>query len=305
MQAISESGSRPFLLLHLLARLVADDRLEVAHHRRIGMRARDRADAIERVGDIGDPVAQRLVHRVLERPRAGLHRAHLGAERLHAQHVRLLAADVDRAHEHHALEAELGAQRRGRDAMHAGAGLGDDARLAHALGQHDLAEHVVHLVRAGVIEVLALEVDLGAAEMRGQPLGEIERRRPADVVLRDARPSRGGTPDRPWPPHRPSPGRGSAASASRRQSGRRRCRNGRARRARCGTSWVAAARSCGSPLRVEPVGRGARRADEGADFVRVLLARRALDAGRHIDRRRARDRAAPRRRCRHRARRTA
>ncbi len=67
--------------------------------------------------------------------------------------------------------------------MHAGAGLGDDARLAHALGQQDLAEHVVHLMRAGVIEVLALEIDLGAAEMRGQPLGEVQGRGPADIVL--------------------------------------------------------------------------------------------------------------------------
>ena len=38
-----------FGLLHLLARLVADHRLEVAHHRRIGMRAGDGADAVERV----------------------------------------------------------------------------------------------------------------------------------------------------------------------------------------------------------------------------------------------------------------
>ncbi len=42
--------------LHLLLRLLADDRLEVAHHRRIGMRTCRRADAIESVGDIGDPV---------------------------------------------------------------------------------------------------------------------------------------------------------------------------------------------------------------------------------------------------------
>ena len=38
-----------FGLLHLRAGLVADDALEVAHHRRIGMRAGDRADAVERV----------------------------------------------------------------------------------------------------------------------------------------------------------------------------------------------------------------------------------------------------------------
>ena len=49
---------------YLLARLVADHALEIAHHHRIGMRAGDGADAIERVGNIGDPVAQRLVHGV-------------------------------------------------------------------------------------------------------------------------------------------------------------------------------------------------------------------------------------------------
>ncbi len=186
MQAISESGRRPSCLLHLRARLVADDALEVAHHRGIRMRARDRADAVERVVHVGHPVAQRLVHRVLQRARAGHHRPHLRAERLHAHHVRPLPVDIDRAHVDDAFEPELRAQRRGRDAVHAGAGLGDHARLAHALGQQDLAEHIVHLVRAGVVAVLALEIDLRAAEMRGEPLGEIERRRAADIVAQIA-----------------------------------------------------------------------------------------------------------------------
>ena len=113
--------------------------------------------------DIGHPVAQRLVHRVLERLRAGLDRHDLGAEHLHAKHVRLLPLDVDRTHIDDAFEAEARAQRRGGDAVHAGAGLGDDALLAHAPRQQDLAEHVVDLVRAGVIELLALEIDFGAA----------------------------------------------------------------------------------------------------------------------------------------------
>jgi hypothetical protein len=47
--------------------------------------------------------------------------------------------------------------------MHAGSGLGNDAFLAHALRQENLAEHVVHLVRAGVIELLAFEINLRAA----------------------------------------------------------------------------------------------------------------------------------------------
>jgi hypothetical protein len=41
--------------------------------------------------------------------------------------------------------------------MLAGAGFGDDAGLAHALGEQDLADAVVDLVRAGVVQLFALE----------------------------------------------------------------------------------------------------------------------------------------------------
>ncbi|MGY3656118.1 hypothetical protein ACVJ19_002781 [Bradyrhizobium sp. USDA 376] len=104
-------------------------------------------------------------------------------QHLHADDVGLLPLDVDRAHIDHAFEAKARAQRRSGDTVLARAGLGDDALLAHAPRQHDLAEHVVHLVRAGVVELFALEIDLCAAEMLGQTLGEIKRRRPADIVL--------------------------------------------------------------------------------------------------------------------------
>ena len=48
--------------------------------------------------------------------------------------------------------------------------------LLHALGQQDLADAVVDLVRAGVVELFALEVDLRAAAVFGQALGEVQRR---------------------------------------------------------------------------------------------------------------------------------
>src|SRR4051812_32359670 len=146
------------------------------------MRAGDRADAVERVGDVRDPVAQGLVHRVLEGLGAGLDRDDLGAEHLHAEDVRLLPLDIDCAHVDDAVEREAGAERRGRDAVLARTGLGDDPPLAHASGDEDLAEHVVHLVGAGVVQLVALEVDLRAAEMLGQALGEVERARSADVM---------------------------------------------------------------------------------------------------------------------------
>jgi hypothetical protein len=69
--------------------------------------------------------------------------------------------------------------------MLAGAGLGDDPVLAHAPGEQDLAHDVVDLVGARMVELVALEIDLRPAEMLGQPLGEIERRGPADIMLEE------------------------------------------------------------------------------------------------------------------------
>lgn len=68
-------------------------------------------------------------------------------------------------------------------AVLAGAGLGDHARLAHAARQQRLADDVVHLVRAGVVQVFALEVDLRAAAMLGQAAGMVDGRRTADEML--------------------------------------------------------------------------------------------------------------------------
>ena len=63
--------------------------------------------------------------------------------------------------------------------MLAGAGFGNDAGLAHAAGEEDLADAVVDLVGAGVEEVFALEVDLRAAQFAGEALGKVKGRGPA------------------------------------------------------------------------------------------------------------------------------
>ena len=55
---------------HLRARFPPDDRLKIADHHRVRVHADDRADDVEGVLDVGDPVADRLVGRVLERARA-------------------------------------------------------------------------------------------------------------------------------------------------------------------------------------------------------------------------------------------
>ena len=151
------------------------------------MRTQRAAQQIVGGAHIGDPVAHRLADGVLQRLRSRRNPAHLRAQQPHAQHVQLLARHVHIAHVDHALQAQQRAHRRRRHAMLACAGLGNNALLAHALRQQSLAQRVVDLVRAGVQQVFALQVDLRAAQLFGQPLGKVERRRPPGKVLQQTR----------------------------------------------------------------------------------------------------------------------
>ncbi|CAI8341573.1 MAG: Uncharacterised protein [Rhodospirillaceae bacterium] len=162
-----------FAFEHLFLGFLTNHRLEVPDHGRVGVWASRRADDVEGVFDVGDPVAQGFVHRVFERAGAGGHRLDLGTEQAHAEYVRRLPLDVGRAHVDGTGQAEQRADRRRCHAVLTRAGLGDDPGLAHAAGEQDLAQTVVDLVRAGVVQLVALEVDLGAAEFLGQPLGKI------------------------------------------------------------------------------------------------------------------------------------
>ena len=167
---------------HLRARLAADHGVEVADHARIRVRPGHGADDVEGVAHVGDPVAHRLVQRVLQRGRAAGHRHHGRAEQLHPVDVDLLPFDVGGAHVHDALEAQSRRDRGRGHAVLAGAGLGDDPGLAHAAGQQRLADGVVDLVRAGMVQVLALEQDARAAGLSAQALGEVDRAGAADVM---------------------------------------------------------------------------------------------------------------------------
>ena len=134
---------------------------------------------------VRDPVAHRLVDGVLQRARARIDPANLGAQQAHALHVRRLAGHVLGAHVDHAVEAELRADGGGGHAVLAGPGLRDHAGLAHALHQQGLAQRVVDLVGARVAQVLALQVE-AQPEASREALRVGEGRGPAHEIAQEA-----------------------------------------------------------------------------------------------------------------------
>ena len=146
------------------------------------MGADDAADEVVGGLDVGDPVADGLVDGVFQGAGARLDADDLGFQQTHTVDVEGLAADVFLAHVDDALQPQHGAGGGGGDAVLPGAGLGDDAPLAHVLCQEGLAEGVVYLVGAGVGQVFALQVYLRAAQVAGQVLGVVEGRGTAHVV---------------------------------------------------------------------------------------------------------------------------
>lgn len=147
------------------------------------MRAHDGAQHVVRVVDALRPLAERGRHGVLERGRALVHRVHARAQEAHAVHVERLALGVLAAHEHLALHAHERRRRGGGHSVLASARLGDEAGLPHPLCQQRLAQHVVDLVRARMVQVLALQVYLRAAQILRHAAGEVEARRAPRVVV--------------------------------------------------------------------------------------------------------------------------
>ena len=55
-----------------------------------------------------------------------------------------------------------------------GSRFGDETGLAHLLGQQRLAKDIIDLMRAGVVQVFPLEIDLRTAQVLGHFFGVVE-----------------------------------------------------------------------------------------------------------------------------------
>jgi hypothetical protein len=161
-------GQPTGLVLNLCVGLEPDHPLKVAHHQRKWMRPSRGTEAVVRLVGVGHPIPERLVDRVLERLGAGLHRHHFGSKQPHPGDVQRLAGGVDRAHVDHTVKTEKRTRRGGRHSVLTGPGLGDDPLLAHLARQQRLTEHIVDLVRPGVVQIFSFQEDARAAGVLAQ-----------------------------------------------------------------------------------------------------------------------------------------
>ena len=92
----------------------------------------------------------------------------LGSQNFHACDVGRLLGNVDRSHVNLAFQAEEGGRRRQRHAVLARARFRNDAFFAHIFGEKAFPHAMVELVRARVVQVFPLQVNLGGAQVAGQ-----------------------------------------------------------------------------------------------------------------------------------------
>ena len=174
-------GVASLLFQQLLFNLLADDRLQAGHHVGIGMRPYGRADDVVGIGRMAAPVADGLVGSVLQGHVAAGYRYYGGSQHLHLLHVDVLAFHVCLAHVHHTLHAHQRTDGSRSHAVLSGTGLGNDALLAHATCQQNLADGVVDFVCSGMVQVFPLQVDAATILLR-EPMGQVEGRGASHIV---------------------------------------------------------------------------------------------------------------------------
>jgi len=158
----------------LLARFDADTAMKIANHHGIRMRAKRGTQQVMGGRNVGHPIPHGFADGVFQGAAADGNPHHLCAQEPHAKDVEALPSHVFFAHVDGAIESEQRADRGGGDAVLASSGLGDDAVLVHAAREQRLAQAVVDLMRAGVQQIFALEVNTRTVELFRKPPSVVE-----------------------------------------------------------------------------------------------------------------------------------
>ena len=136
-----------------------------------------------RIGNAVSPFAHGFRHGIFQRCRPRFHGMHLRAQQAHLVYIQSLTFGVFLTHEHFAFHVHERRRRSRGNTVLTCARFGDNARLAHLLGKQDLPEHVVDLMRASMVQIFTLQVDLCTTQRLGQTLGIVQKRRTVGIFV--------------------------------------------------------------------------------------------------------------------------
>ena len=145
------------------------------------MRPKNRAQHVVSRANVCHPIAHGFVDGIFQCLAAGGYRNHPCAQQFHSKYIQFLAANVFFTHIDIAFQAQKRANRRCSYAMLARSCFRDDSFLGHPAREQALSKAVIDLVRTRVIEILALQVNPGAAPGLRQPCSVIQRGRASRV----------------------------------------------------------------------------------------------------------------------------
>ena len=176
-------GQATFFFQNLCLDLPGNDCLKIPYHGGERMGSHHRAETIVGVINPAGPLPHGLRDGVFEGGSAGFDRDHLSPQQTHPVDVEGLADGVLFAHKDNAFHSHEGSCGGRRNPVLARAGLSNQAGFPHLLGQQGLAQDVVDLVCAGMVQIFPLEINLGAAQVTGHFRGIVEAGRPAGVII--------------------------------------------------------------------------------------------------------------------------
>ena len=176
---------KPSLLFHeLLFDFLRDHRLKIPHDGGERVRPHHRTEAVVGVADPGGPLAHGFRNRVLQRGSPGPYRDDFGSEQTHAVDIEGLPPGILLSHENHALHSHQRCRRGRCHPVLACARFRDQTGLSHFFCKKRLSQHVVDLVRAGMVQILPFEIDFRAAKILRHFFRKIEPRRPSRIFVK-------------------------------------------------------------------------------------------------------------------------
>ena len=171
--------------LRKIAGAVAKSLLEVSDHLGERMRAKAASDAVDRVVVFLCISFKGCVNRFLKCLEAVSDRDNVCAKHLHSDNIGMLLGNVNLAHIYVTFKAEISRCCCKRNSVLACARFCDNLFLAHKFGKETFAHAVIKLVRACVVKVFTLQIDLAVSEKLGEALAVVNGSGSALKLLAD------------------------------------------------------------------------------------------------------------------------